>query len=463
MSLAAERRRIGRIHAANVLSAKAEAQPAPVRPLSLRLNFSWVLAGNLVRAACRYGMLLLLAHFCGLAAAGKYALAVALCTPIWALVMLGLRGAQVTDSRNEYTLADYLAVRAAASGIGLIVVAGVVLFSGYDTQASAVIALVALAKLIEGISDIFWGRLQQRERMDRMSMALVVQGASELALVSIVGSLGGSIVLVVACFPVAMGLTLVCWDLPCYFRSVRMDGDGFDSGARFWQQPIRWTVLARLSIISLPLAVVAFLIALTPQLPKYVISDLMGDEAVAVYTLITYWITLGMMVVAALGNAATPRLAKYHAAGETQAFARLLIRLVALVGGMGIAGAALVAFLGPRIAAGLGHEYSDLPQLAAALSVFAAMLYVTGPLGRALTAMRAFWSQTFALAAGIVVALAVLPWAVQSRGLTGAAEAMAFSMGVVALLSAVLVWRDLIGHGNPAPASSKEAVRQAVS
>ncbi|MHB8899577.1 MAG: lipopolysaccharide biosynthesis protein [Thermoguttaceae bacterium] len=460
MSLAADRRLVGPGPATG--TAPPALGDARVRPLSLRLNVSWILAGNLARAVCRYGVLLLFVHFCGLAAAGQYAIAVALCTPIWAMVMLGLRGAQVTDACDEFTFGDYLALRLVASALGMIVVAAIVLVGGYDMQAAAVISLVAVSKLIEGISDIFWGRLQQRERMDRTSIALVVQGVGQLALVSILGGLGGGTVLVVASIPAAAMATLIFWDIPCYRQTLGMNPAEAEGGLGVWREPIRWRVLTRLTIVSLPLAVAAALIALIPQLPKYVIIAILGNEAVAVYTLITYWITLGMMIVVALGNAAAPRLAKYHAAGQSRAFCRLLLRLVALVAGMGIAGVAIVAYLGPQIAAGLGRQDSDLPRLAVTLSVFAAMLYITGPLGRALGAMRKFWSQTVTMAAGIAVALSILPWCVRAHGLSGAAEAMALSMAVVALLSVVLVWRELAGGAGPATASTKEPVGRTV-
>ncbi len=426
---------------------------APVRPLSLRLNFSWVLAGNLVRAACRFGALLLLAYFCGLASAGQYAIAVALCNPIWAIVMLGLRGALITDARGEYSFADYLAVRFVASGIGLAAVGAIALVGGYRADVAMVILLFAFAKLFEGISDILHGRLQQQERMDRISIALVIQGVSGLVLMVVVGILGGGTVLMVAAFPIAMALTLLFWDLPCYASISRATS----GGASLWRQPLRWATLGRLSVVAFPIAVAAFLIALIPQLPIYVINSIMGDEAVGVYAMISYWITLGMMVVAALGNASAPRLAKYHASGDGREFSRLLIRLVGLVGGMGVGGVVLVAFLGPVVAAYLGQENSDLPRLALTLALFAATLYVTGPLGRALGAMRKFWLQTIAVGLGIGVAVGLLPWAVRDRGLIGAAEAMTFSMGVVAFVTAGLVWRELSRHVRQESPSPTEA------
>jgi O-antigen/teichoic acid export membrane protein len=330
-----------------------------------------------------------------------------------------------------------------ASSVGLIVVAGVTLVGGYGVQAATLIALVATSKLIEGISDIFRGRLQQLERMDWVSIALVIQGLAGLAFMFVAGILGGGPETVVAALPVAMAMTLLLWDLPCYARHAR-DSDGDDCPITgLWRQPLRWSTLGRLSVVSFPIAVAGFLLALLPQLPKYVIDSILGEEAVAVYALITYWITLGMMVVTAMGNAIAPRLAQYHAAGEPRAFARLLARIVLLVAAMGAAGVALVGLFGPKLAARLGQDTPDLPRLAFALSMFAAMLYLSGPLGRALGAMRRFWTQTILLGMGIAVALGVLPWAVGARGLTGAAEAMALSVGLIALLAAGILWREL--------------------
>ena len=455
MSLATDQRLIGAKSTASTSLAEATAVVAPIRPLSLHVNFSWILAGNLVRVVCRFGMLLLLGYFCGLAAAGRYAIAVAVCTPIWTFVMLGLRGALVTDARHEYSFVDYLAVRLIASGGGLIVVAGAILLGGYDASASAVILLVAVAKLLEGLSDILRGRLQQQERMDRIAIALWIQGVSSLALTVVVGCLGGGVTLIVAALPVAMALTLLLWDIPCCAEMARMASRERDPGVGFWRKHIRWATLGRLSVVAFPLAVVGFLLGLIPQLPKYVIASVMGDEAVAVYAIVTYGVTLGMMVVTALGNVAAPRLAKQYAAGDVRAFARLVVRMIMLVGGMGAAGLVIVGLLGTRIAvavaslsptvsAFLAKEGEDLPRLALALSLFAIMLYVTAPLGSALGAMRRFWSQAIIVALGLSLALAVLPWAVRTYGMIGAAEVMTLSMAVVATLTAGVVWRVLL-------------------
>ncbi len=423
-------------------------------PLSLRLNFSWTLFGNLAQAVCRYVTLVLLVHLCGLSSAGLYALAMALCTPIWSLALLGLRGALTTDAEDEFAFADYLAVRLISSAVAMIAITVAVLMGDYSSDAVAIILLVAAAKFFENLSEIFHGRLQQNERMDRVAIAMAIRGLAGVVLMFPAAVLTGNAVAVVAAFPVAMGLTFFCWDLPC---AAMLDRAGGNSGNQpgFWRAPLRWSVLGRLSIVALPIAISGFLVSLIPQLPKYVIGSLLGPETVAVYTLIAYWITLGMTIVTALGNTAAPRLAKYYAADQDRAFARLLTRIMLLVAAMGAAGviAALgLPLLGADLLARLGPGVADLPRVVLSLSVFAAMLYLTGPLGRALNAMRRFWGQVATRCVGIALALALLPRMVGARGLAGAADAMAISSAVVAGLFFFNVWKLLaIRAGERAP------------
>jgi len=419
--------------------------PLSVGPLPLKLNFSWTLFGNLAQAACRYATLVLLVRLSGLEAAGLYALAMALCTPIWSLALLGLRGALTTDARNEFAFADYLAVRWISSAVAMIAIAAAVLLGDYGTDAVAIILLVAAAKLFENLSDIFHGRLQQHERMDRVAVAMAIRGLGGVALMFPAAAFIGSPVAIVAAFPLAMGATFFFWDLPSAATLDRASGP-CTPPAPFWRTPLRLTVLGRLSIVALPIAISGFLVSLIPQLPKYVIGSLLGAESVAVYSLIAYWITLGMTIVTALGNTVTPRLARYSAAGEDRAFASLLARIMLLVAAMGAAGviAALgLPLLGEDLLARLGPGVADLPRVVLSLSVFAAMLYLTGPLGRALNAMRRFWGQVATRCLGIALALATLPRMVGARGLAGAADAMAISTAVVAGLFFLNVWRRL--------------------
>ena len=66
--------------------------------LSLRRNASWVMLGNGVHAASRWGIVVVLARLGGADMIGQIALAIAVCAPVSFLAKLGLRSALVTDA-----------------------------------------------------------------------------------------------------------------------------------------------------------------------------------------------------------------------------------------------------------------------------------------------------------------------------------------------------------------------------
>ena len=61
---------------------------------SLRLNASWTFGGNLVYAACQWGMLVALAKFGSPELVGRFALALAVTAPVYMLTNLQLRAVE---------------------------------------------------------------------------------------------------------------------------------------------------------------------------------------------------------------------------------------------------------------------------------------------------------------------------------------------------------------------------------
>ena len=127
------------------------AKPAP-RPLSLRSNFSWTFAGNVVYAGCQWGMLMVLAKLGSPERVGQFALGLALTAPVIMLTNLQLRAIQATDARREYRFGHYLALRLATTALSLLVIAGIA--CGYRLETALVILAVGLSKAFESLSDV---------------------------------------------------------------------------------------------------------------------------------------------------------------------------------------------------------------------------------------------------------------------------------------------------------------------
>ena len=404
--------------------------------LSLRQNFSWTLVGNIVYAACQWGMLVVLAKMGSPVMVGQFALGLAVTAPIIMFANLQLRAVQATDARQEFLFGDYLGLRLVTTILALAVIAGVVIFSGYRSETAFVIMAVGIAKAFESISDVFYGRLQQYERMDRIAKSMMIKGPLSLLALGVGVYFTKSTLWGAVGLAIAWALVLISYDM----RSrVMLQGRGTGAadvaaagGNRATLKP-RWSNKTSFSLIklSLPLGIVMLLISLNTNIPRYFIEHYLGERELGIFAAIAYLMVAGSMVINALGQSASPRLAKYYAAAEAKAFRHLLGKLIAISALLGVAGVALVGVVGEAILKMIYRpEYAQHVDVFLLLMIAAALGFIASFLGYAMTAARYFKVQTplFAMVAA-VSALACL-WLVPLYGLRGAAIALVIAAAV---------------------------------
>jgi len=98
-----------------------------LKPLTLRRNFSWTFTGNLIYAACQWGMLVVLAKLGSPEMVGQFTLGLAVTAPVIMFTNLQLRGIQATDAKGDYVFSDYLGLRLIGTGLALLIIAGITL------------------------------------------------------------------------------------------------------------------------------------------------------------------------------------------------------------------------------------------------------------------------------------------------------------------------------------------------
>jgi O-antigen/teichoic acid export membrane protein len=365
-----------------VRSVGAAAEPRH-RPLSLRHNFSWTLAGNLVYAACQWAMLVVLAKLGTAEKVGQFALGLAVTAPIIQFSNLQLRGVQATDAREEFRFPDYVALRLLMTLAAMVVIVGVAYFAGYAPQTAYVILAVGLAKAFESISDVFYGLMQRHERMDRVAQSLLIKGPLSLAALGAGVYLTGSVLWGSVGLALAWLIVLVAYDI----RSGALILGSYAQLRPKWDRSVLWS----LAVLAAPLGVVMTLISLNTNVPRYFIERYAGVGELGIYAAITYLMIAGSTVVVALGQSASPRLARNFADGDTAAFSRLMLKLVAVGFLLGTAGLLVAFFAGPQL---LTLLYK--PEYARAAPVFnwamlaALFTYMALFVGYGLTAARRF-------------------------------------------------------------------------
>ncbi|MEZ4531727.1 MAG: hypothetical protein R2855_11980 [Thermomicrobiales bacterium] len=81
----------------------------------------------------------------------------AVAAPISMFFQLQLRGVQATDARRSYEFSDYLTLRVLTTIAALFVSFIVIGMSHLSRSALVVVVLIALAKAVDSLSDVFYG------------------------------------------------------------------------------------------------------------------------------------------------------------------------------------------------------------------------------------------------------------------------------------------------------------------
>jgi O-antigen/teichoic acid export membrane protein len=384
---------------------------------SIPSNFLWTLSGYAVYAGCQWGLLVALAKLGTTAMVGQFALGMAITAPLAMFTNLQLRSVLATDTRAEYAFADYLGLRSFSTLVSLMALAPIAWAGGADRTTFAVIALAGVAKGIESMSDIYFGLRQQHEQMQPIARSLAAKGMLSLAAFWLALRLTHSLIWAMAALAAAWATVLVIYDA----RAIEL----LERGEAF--KP-RWAAetMKKLAWRSLPLGIMAMLVSMNANIPRYFIEGHLGAAALGIFAALLYPMTAGTLVVTALGQAALPVLARQFAAGERigEAFVRLVAAMSA--GGLllGAAGVLLcLAFGRPLLTAFYRTEYAAHSDVLVWLAVAATLNYAATFLNAGVTATRHFHVLTVPYLLQAIFAAAVSAALVAHAGLPGAAWA----------------------------------------
>ena len=423
--------------------------------LSLRANFSWTFVGNVVYAACQWGMLAVLAKLGSPELVGQYTLGLAITVPVMSLATLKTRLVQATDARREYRFGDYFGLRLITTAMALLAIGVMVLVSGYSRETTLVILAVGIAKAFECISDVFYGLFQQRERMERVAKSRIIKGLLSLAALSVVTYLTGSVFWGVMALAFVWALVWVGYDVrsgASLLKPMPQPGSPVpDEGDPKAEIRPRWEIktLASLAWLALPLGIVVTLESLGTHIPRYFVERYMGVYLLGIFAPMAYLKRVGNTVIIALGLSACPRLAKYYAAGNGRAFRTLLLKLVGIGALLGGAGVLVTIVVGREILTLLYQpEYAEYHTVFVMLMVAAGIDYVATFLDYGMTAARYFRLQMYLFAVIVATAALACLWLIPSSGLHGAATAVIIASVVRAGGSLAIVMYVLraLGH-----------------
>ncbi|MEK5023990.1 lipopolysaccharide biosynthesis protein [Paenibacillus sp. FSL M7-1046] len=431
-------------------------------------NFSWLFTGNLIYSLSQWGMVVLLAKLGSPAMVGQYVLALSITAPVILFANFQLRDFQATDANNQYSFQQYLTLRLLSMTAVFLLILAVTAFIPLSLNTLLVVWFVCAAKMVESVSDIYFGLFQRNEKMEYVGKSMILKGLSSVLVLGISVYLTQSIAAGALALALAWLGILLFYDMkngaamlhsgsaegrPKKGRLVSLWKD-FGKGER--------TTLKGLLLLVLPLGITATLDSLNSSIPRYFLQHIGGEEALGYYSAIAYIMMAGGTFVNAMTQASSPRLSRYYR-DNLQRFKRLLLQIMGLCLLLGLAGLSAAYFMGEFL---LSLLYS--PDYAAYNNVFIIIMlastiwYMTGCLSAALTVSRYIKLQipVFLLTCVSIIASSFL--LIPVYGATGAAWSICIGMGTRFVCSFALVLHALSRQAALAKQAEQRETRMAL-
>jgi O-antigen/teichoic acid export membrane protein len=391
---------------------------------SLLSDFSWNLLGNGVYAGSQLAILMLLAKLTRPEVVGQYALGIAIAVPVFWMANLQLRLALVSDVHEQTPFGHYLSIRLLTTGLALFTIFIITRILRYPWQLSAVVLMVGVAQAVEAISDMFYARLQQHDRMSCISKSLMARSALSALGLTLGICLTKNLLWGLAGIVAARAIVLVGYDTLERIQGVARQSKRIrrnDDLMPRWNPRIQFQLLS----VNFRLGILWALVSLNTALPRYFIEHALGERTLGIFSAIASLRAAGDLAAFSLGVSAFGRFARAHATGNLREFRSLLGKLLSLGAVLGACGV-VAAYVAGRaiITLVLRPEYAERADLLPWLMVVAGGGQLALFLGTAMTAAKYYDSQIvlFTLTNLCVAALCYV--LVPSWGLSGAVAAM---------------------------------------
>ena len=361
---------------------------------SLKTNISWSLIGNGVFAGCQWLAWVILGNIALPSEIGRFALGLAINTPVFALCLMQLRVVIASDTEREYAFEAYLGLRLVSILLAVIFIVILSTTIHLSPDSLEAVLIISLYKCIESLSDVYYGYMHQRERLDLIAKSNIVRGPAYLIAIA-----GGY--LVFGNLESALTTLVLMWAAIFILVDLKFMADlRISEHSKCNTKPAKIKpqfnrkFLASIALTSLPLGLVMSVVALNANAPRYIVRYFYGESGLGVFALIVYLGIAGNLLISAIGNATLPRIANLYSNKQLAATRTLMLRILSLVTIISGIGCFSASIFGRDILNFFyGNNYGQYSTFFTCFAFAIALSFIASILGYWITAMRCFQAQ----------------------------------------------------------------------
>lgn len=298
--------------------------PIPITPPPITTRKSWardtgwLLGANLSKTGGLLAILIVLARIMDQATVGRYALALAITTPIFVFAQMGLKGIFLTH-KLSFRFNTYLTVQLGTALLGTALSIGIAAATAPELVLT--ITLVSLIKWGDAITDLFAGPLQQYGHTARIfwGVALSSLASAAAAIVALILTSSLDFALATLALVSTVVVAIAMW-IPGYSIVIRRERHSVSPS----QHGPLWAIITA----GAPIGAGAALLALVSSVPQYFLSATHGADAVAHFAVLFYTLAVADIFMNTLVQSWIPRAREATTNSELapHGFFRFLLR-----------------------------------------------------------------------------------------------------------------------------------------
>lgn len=391
-------------------------------------DFVWNAIGLTLNACNSLFFLIVVRFINGLDIAGFFTYAFALCIFLYTFVIFYNRSFQVSDSKNKFSFNDYLACRTTTSTIGFVFILIFALINNYNFLEISVILLLSAFRIVEAISDCFYGAIQKKNKLYQTGISLSLKAIFGLLAFLIVDYITKNLSLAILALIIINLVFFFAYDLQNY-RKLYSDKIKFETKN-----------LKLIFKACLPVFIFSALAIYLSNCQKYILPYYASDEIQAIFGILIMPATVLGLVGSYLINPFIGLFTNYHEQKNYPAYIASTKKILVSMLGIGTVSLIICYFIGiPILELVFQLDLSTyrIPlQLIILASVFYAMALIISSL---LTILKENRRQTYIYFVSSAIATITAILLIPSANISGAVYSFLISSFVLIILYTILL------------------------
>ncbi|MBR3332281.1 polysaccharide biosynthesis C-terminal domain-containing protein [Candidatus Saccharibacteria bacterium] len=391
-------------------------------------NFIWNAIGLTFNSFNSLFFLIAVRYINGVDVAGIFTYAFALCALFYIISIYYNRSFQVSDAKDKFSFSDYLSCRILTSILSFALIIIFALINQFSFFEVAVIALLMIFRIVEAISDCFYGAIHKKSHLYQTGISLTLKAIIGLCVFSVVDFLTKNLCLSITALVAINIIIFLFYDLKNYKNLYKE------------KLKINFKNIKLILKTCFPVFLFSILSLYLANCQKYILPYFDTYDAQTIFGILIMPATILSLIGSYLINPVLDILTSHHENKNFSAFIKLSKKILLLLLGVGILAITAAYFLGvPVLELIYQLDLSDY-RLALVIIVIASIFFAVAMIiSSLLTVLKENRRQTYIYIITAATATIISIFFIQSSGVTGAAWSFFISSIILVVLYIALL------------------------